>query len=229
MDQTLLNPPAIVARAESGIEQLCATINAEWKQKLQAQARADHHCLEIGRLICQYAAKPDIVKAVDEFNAPKHGEGATGGRDKSAYGFVSERLVKCGASLSQRHMERCARAWMKAQEKGLPIDTPLRVVEAQKTLEKITPIGMVEERQPNPERFFKAEGGAESDEGKTPEQIASETAKAFLARTQFHTQVNPAVAKFLAEELNPHLERSGYTILPLKTYQQLQALKNKKA
>jgi len=184
MLKEMVSPPAIVAKAEAvneGIAKLAKQIGAHYQEQRTSQDRADMCGLEIGRLICEHAASAEVKGKLAVINAK-----AEGGRPKSAHCYVAEQIALSGiaGTVSQRHMERCARAFQKAQKKGLPLNTPIRVAEASAVIQKVSEKPL-DEMQPSPERLFETETTEEPKERYEPEREAAELAKKI--RTFFFT------------------------------------------
>lgn len=164
---------AIVAPAPAvefdGIQKLAKAIHGEWAAQRKAQDSADAHGLEIGRLICEFAKRPQVAAQLAVINAKKNG------RPQAAHCYVAEQLIVSGevSSLSQRHLERCARAFQKAQKKGLPIGTAIKIAEASDIIKKVAEKS-VEESTPSPERLFNTEPNeTASEENKFDPDVAA--------------------------------------------------------
>jgi len=181
----LNEPPAHVARAEvdAGFKVLANAVLNAWVDQRAAQDRADVHGLEVGRLICEHAERPDIQTRVEIANTKKNG------RPKTAPCWLAEEIFKAGQNgPSIRHMERCARAWLKAQKKGLPINTPIRIAEASELILNVSDRCDAEgaqlrpdDMQPSPERLFAPNADADAD-ANASEPFDPERAGASLAR-----------------------------------------------
>ena len=86
------------------------------------------HCLrgvEAGRLICEYAARPEVKAAVDTENNERKARGE-GGRPRAYHCYVVDQLLETGLNKSKGQLEACARAFIACERKGLPLDTPVR-------------------------------------------------------------------------------------------------------
>lgn len=154
------DPTPIVATVKveviDGIKKLASDVAAQWKKQRTAQDAADLHGLEMGRLICEFAGRADVQVQISLVNSKENKP--TGGRPKAAHCYIADLLCSPDSEtgLSVRHLERCARAWMKAQKKGLPLNTSLRIAEASDLVKKVSDKS-VDESQPSPERLFNTE------------------------------------------------------------------------
>ena len=214
------NPPAIVAQAEpdDGVKSLAKAVSKAWTEQRQAQDKADAHGLEIGRLVCEYAERADTQARVAVANEKKNG------RPKAAHCWVAEEIVKAsgGKGPSIRHLERCARAYLKAQKNGLPINTPIRVAEASDIISKVAdrldadgkPL-QPDDMQPSPERLFEieAEEGDDDEKKFDPEREALTLAKKiqnFFYTPEGHPKLRTKAQKTVfAKHVNKTLETIG--------------------
>lgn len=173
----LQEPAAIVIQAETetlaGIKALAKSVDEQFIEQRKAQDKSDLHGLEIGRLICEFAASTEVKAKLAIINK----KNKDGGRPQAAHCFVAEQLHhEMESAITARHLERCARAWQKAQKKGLPLGTSLRAAEAQTVIHKITDKPL-HEAQPSPERLFEPDVNANEDEPFDPDREAVVIAK----------------------------------------------------
>jgi hypothetical protein len=180
----LVNPPIVIrAEAIDGIKALAAAVNVEWNAQVGHSKKAHSHALEIGRLICEFAGRAETKTQLAILNTKKNGT------PKTAHCWVAEQLFTANPNgVSVRHMERCARGWMLAQEKGLPITTPLRVVEAEATIKKVCETE-VDDYTSSPERLFKNEPDESDKQAFDPEKEAARlasTVKRFFYTPEGH-------------------------------------------
>lgn len=140
-----------------GLKKLAKAIHGEFAAQRKAQDVADAHGLEIGRLICEFASRGDVQAQVAVINRKKNG------RPQSAHCYIAEQLFVSGeiTGLTQRHLERCARAFLKAKSKGLPINTPIRIAEASDMIAR-TVDKNPSDAQPSPERLFDTDAPADN-------------------------------------------------------------------
>lgn len=188
----VVTPAPMVAKAEvdGEIRKLSTAIGHQWKAQREAQDRADIHGLEIGRLICEHAEKPDVKAKLTIANAKENKP--SGGRPKAAHCWVAEQVIQCGSvgGLSLRHLERCARAFMKAKAKGLPLNASIRIAEASAVATKYSDKAL-DDCQPSPERLFNSENdSSDPDEEFDPEREAMVLAR--KVKTFFYSETgNP--------------------------------------
>lgn len=205
----------IVAKADAealdGLKALAKSIQGEWTAQRKAQDAADAHGLEMGRQICAFAASKEVQGKVAVINAKKNG------RPQAAHCFVAEQLVLSGqiTGISQRHLERCARAFLKAQKKGLPLNTPIRVAEASDLVKKASDKPL-DEMQPSPERLFDTDASQGNDgdrESFDPERDAFRVArkiKEFLYTPEGHPRLRSNKQKIeFATSVNKALDELG--------------------
>jgi hypothetical protein len=118
--------------------------------------------------------------------------------------------------LSQQYLGRCARAWIRAEKKGLPIGTPLKVAEAPEILARVADSPSCD-TMPSPERLFAveaAEGGATAGpEAFDPERdalVLARKIRAYFFTPEGHARLRTAKQKnSFAKELNIQFETMG--------------------
>lgn len=141
-----------------GIKKLAKAIHGEFAAQRKSQDVADAHGLEIGRLICEFASRGDVQAQISVINKNKNG------RPQAAHCYIAEQLFISGeiSGLSQRHMERCARAFLKAKVKGLSLTQSIRAIEASDIIGR-TVDKNPNDSQPSPERLFNTEPSEETE------------------------------------------------------------------
>jgi len=168
MHEVVAGPPALVVKAEtesiSGIRELAAAVELEVKQQCKAQDVADSHGLEIGRLICEFASRPEIAPQLAvAIQKSRHG-----GRPQEPHCVVARNLADLhgGCKIKESYLVRCAQAFLKARRSGLPLNVAVRVAEAG-AISTLT--GCTDKHRmdmlPTPERLFYPDS-SESDEAK---------------------------------------------------------------
>ncbi len=204
--------PVLVAKAEveemKGMRELAVAVGRQWKEQRAAQDQADARGLEIGRLICEFAARAEVVVQLGVLNAKENRP--NGGSPKKAHCWVAEQIANPELGLSTRHLERCARAFLKAQAKGLPINTSIRVAEASAVAEKYSDKPLCE-MQPSPERLFNTEAtGNDDDDAFDPDRdavIIARKIKAFFYTPEGHSRLKTKKQKdSFAQKLQEQFE-----------------------
>lgn len=120
----------LLKNVESELPGLAEAIISHWQDQNKAAESFVVHGLELGRLVCEFAARDEVCELVESVN--ESAKSSIGGRPREPHTWVCEKLVSlpdyCGPTLL--HLQRCARAYAKAARLALPAQTSLRSVEA---------------------------------------------------------------------------------------------------
>jgi hypothetical protein len=153
-------PVPIVASAAvevlEGVKKYAEEVSAQFRIQQKKQAEYDAAGLELGRLVCELAARPDLQARLAVINRGKNG------RPEAPHCFAARQLVAAGATVSEKHIIRMARGFLNAQKKGLPITTSIRTVEAMDLVKKYTDKSP-DDVMPSIERLFDTDASQGSD------------------------------------------------------------------